>query len=250
MALRVHIAKTHFNAGGNNLNRIPLMDDQETCLKCTICRKMINKSKMKKHMDEKHGDESLLLSEEEEEELFLKCTICRKMINKSNIKKHMEEKHSDESLVLSEEEEQEICLKCLICRKMINKSEIRKHMEERHGDESLLLSEEEDQPTLNKSVEENTDTMENMENMEKEDNTKDDDVGTVLLVKRKTLWWPALKVKSDRSTVSVKLLNKTRTKVTVSMEHVKPFKVDHSQMDGMKRDWRTAYMTAVKIVRE
>ena len=152
-------------------------------------------------------------------------------------------KHADESILVSEEEDQDTCLKCILCRKMINKSKMKNHMEERHGDESLLLSEEEDQPTL----EENAETG---ETMEKENNTEDDDVGTVFLVKRKTLWWPAIKIKSDGSTVSVKLLNKTRTKVTVSMEHVKPFKVDHSLMDGMKRDWRTAYMTAVKIVRE
>ena len=118
----------------------------------------------------------------------MKCTQCRKIINKSKMKKHMEEKHADESIlvtdkdrqVVSEEEDQATCLKCILCRKMINKSKMKNHMEERHGDEYLLLSEEEDQPTL----EENAETG---ETMEKENNTEDDDVGTVVLVKRKTL---------------------------------------------------------------
>ena len=190
VAIRVHIASTHFKTGGNNLNRIPFLDNQETCLKCTLCRKMINKSKMKKHMQENHADESILVSEEED---------------------------------------QDTCLKCLLCRKMINKSKMKNHMDERHGDESLLLSDEEDQPTLE-------DNAETRETMEKEDNTEDDNVGTVILVKRKTLWWPAIKIKSDGSAVSVKLLNKTRTKVIVSMKHVKPFKVDHSNSIRLQRD--------------
>ena len=58
-SLKVHIASSHFGIGtGNNLNRIPLLEDQETFEKCQICKKMINKSKIKKHMDENHLDRS------------------------------------------------------------------------------------------------------------------------------------------------------------------------------------------------
>ena len=70
-----------------------------------------------------------------------------------------------------------------------------------------------------------------------------------LLVKKKVLWWPVLQTKTDSDNVSASLLNKNRTKVAVGWENVKPFTVEHSQMEGMSREWRNAYMTAVKIVK-
>ena len=38
--------------------------------------------------------------------------------------------------------------------------------------------------------------------------------------------------------------------MTVNKENIKPFSVDYSQMEGMKRDWRDAFMKAVKLVNE
>ena len=67
-----------------------------------------------------------------------------------------------------------------------------------------------------------------------------------LLVKKKVLWWPVLQTKTDSDNVSASLLNKNRTKVPVGWENVKPFTVEHSQMEGMSREWRNA---AVKIVK-
>ena len=70
------------------------------------------------------------------------------------------------------------------------------------------------------------------------------------MVKRKVLWWPAELIleKEVEIEYTVKLLNKTKTRITVTKEFIKPFIVDHSRMDGMKSDWRDAYMKATKIV--
>ena len=72
------------------------------------------------------------------------------------------------------------------------------------------------------------------------------------MVKGKVLWWPAVVIeeKEVENEYTVKILNKTRTRVTVTKESIKPFTVDHSQMDGMRRDWRDAYMKATKLVNQ
>ena len=105
----------------------------------------------------------------------------------------------------------------------------------------------------NNSLEGNLDNGEGGEDNQLEDSPEvdkeDDEVGKVVLIKRKVLWWPGLQTKTDADTVSATLLNKNKTKVTVDRQKVKPFTEDHSQMEGMSREWRTAYMTAVKIVK-
>ena len=74
----------------------------------------------------------------------------------------------------------------------------------------------------------------------------------VVMVKRKVLWWPAevIEEKEVEDEYTVKLLNQTKTRITVTKEFIKPFIVDHSQMDVMLRDWRDAYMKAVKLVQK
>ena len=72
----------------------------------------------------------------------------------------------------------------------------------------------------------------------------------VVMVKRKVLWWPAEVIEENEAEdeYTVKLLNQTKTRITVSKEFIKPFIVDHSQMDGMRREWRDAYMKATKLI--
>ena len=72
----------------------------------------------------------------------------------------------------------------------------------------------------------------------------------VVMVKRKTLWWPGQMIKETNEQTEVQLLNQQKTMLTVSNANVKPFAVDHGQMQGMKRDWRDAYMKAVKLVQK
>ena len=72
----------------------------------------------------------------------------------------------------------------------------------------------------------------------------------VVMVKRKTIWWPGQVIKESSDQTEVQLLNQQKTKLTVSNANIKPFAVDHGQMQGMKRDWRDAYMKAVKLVQK
>ena len=72
----------------------------------------------------------------------------------------------------------------------------------------------------------------------------------VVMVKRKTLWWPAEVMGKSNLKMTLKILNKKSTVIEATIENVKKFQVDHSQMAGMTREWRDAYMKAVDIVAE
>ena len=71
--------------------------------------------------------------------------------------------------------------------------------------------------------------------------------GDVLMVKRKTLWWPATFIGQEGSEMSVMILNKKKTMILVEENLLK---LDHSQMQGMKRDWKDAYLSAANMTKK
>ena len=148
---------------------------------------------------------------------------------------------------------QERISKCDICGKMVNRNELERHMTINHfetlkdfieADEDLLVEDTND----DKSTEEVHEASEHDPTTDPEDTEPADT--KVVMVKRKTLWWPAKVIQETAENSNVILLNQKKTKLTVSKDNIKPFSVDHSQMEGMKRDWRDAYMKAVKLMNE
>ena len=126
---------------------------------------------------------------------------------------------------------------------MVNRHELERHMANSHSNEQVLV-----EIVPDSNVETNDEVAEDLIIDDEEE--AEAVVIRVVMVKRKVLWWPAELIleKEVEIEYTVKLLNKTKTRITVTKESIKPFIVDHSRMDGMKSDWRDAYMKATKIV--
>ena len=179
--LKDHIAETHIqtehNKGGkagNQLNRIPVPNNQERISKCEICGKMVNRNELERHMTTNHSE-----------------TV-------------EEFRNADEDLLVED------------------------------------LTDDQSTEAVHKALKNNPTAVSGTEPAYTE----------VVMVKRKTLWWPAKVIQETAENSVVILLNQKKTKLTVNKENIKPFSVDYSQMEGMKRDWRDAFMKAVKLVNE
>ena len=152
---------------------------------------------------------------------------------------------------------QERISKCNVCEKMVNRNELENHMTTNHSENPATLEE----ATENQLFDEiSVDEAENqlfeevaaVDEADEVDEVREvaTDHPKVVMIKRKTLWWPAKLIKEDHENATVTLLNQNKTKITTTKDKIKPFAVDHSQLEGMKRDWRDAYMKAVKLVSE
>ena len=130
---------------------------------------------------------------------------------------------------------------------MVNRNELERHMTTNHSE----TVEEFSNATEDLLVEDLTDDQSTEAVHEAFQNNPTAVSGTeVVMVKRKTLWWPAKVIQETTENSVVTLLNQKKTKLTVNKDNIKPFSVDYSQMEGMKRDWRVAFMKAVKLVNE
>lgn len=120
-------------------------------------------------------------------------------------------------------------------------------MEVYHVEEPDVIQETEtiDEPDIIQETE-TTDEPEVLENQDVIEAVEQE--AEVVMVKRKTLWWPAQVVEKNNEDYLVKILNKTETVTKINKNHVKKFTIDNSQIEGMKREWRDAYLKAVKIV--
>ena len=151
---------------------------------------------------------------------------------------------------------QERIAKCDVCEKMVNRHELERHMVNNHNVDPIMdnislntdnLSDIETEINQLETLDEAAEVLINETADEPVEETPLDDV-KVVMVKRKVLWWPAEVIDENEEKHTVMLLNQNRTRITVTKDNIKPFVTDHSQMEGMKRDWRDAYMKAVKLV--
>ena len=122
-----------------------------------------------------------------------------------------------------------------ICGKVVNRNDLEKHMKTDHIENSTLDGLEDPIEIIDEEYYNKSSTFEEIDEIEEKELK-------VVMIKQKTLWWPAKVLNEDHDSTTVILLNQKRTKKTVTKENVKPFLVDHSQIEGMKRDWRDAYM--------
>jgi hypothetical protein len=58
---------------------------------------------------------------------------------------------------------------------------------------------------------------------------------TLVMVKVKILWWPAIVKSEDDEHMTIEILNAKKKVMSVKKDLLKPFVIDHNQMDGMKR---------------
>ena len=138
---------------------------------------------------------------------------------------------------------QERISRCNICGKVVNRNDLEKHMKTDHKENSKLDELEDPIEIIDEEYSNESSTLEEIHEIEEKELK-------VVMIKQKTLWWPAKVLIEDHDSTTVILLNKKRTRKTVTKENVKPFLVDHSQIEGMKRHWRDAYMKGVKLVEE
>ena len=136
---------------------------------------------------------------------------------------------------------------CGVCGILVNRKDYERHMEVYHVEEPDVIQETEtiDEPDIIQETE-TTDEPEVLENQDVIEAVEQE--AEVVMVKRKTLWWPAQVVEKNNEDYLVKILNKTETVTKINKNHVKKFTIDNSQIEGMKREWRDAYLKAVKIV--
>ena len=188
------------------------------------------------------GAEPLLDNEVQTERYF--CPFCEiHEVSKASLKVHISESHihpeaakgsriGNQLNKIPVPDNQERISKCDICGKMVNRNELERHMANSHSDDHGVV---EILPAAEGEI------------IEDEDDAV---MIKVVMVKRKVLWWPAevLEENEIEDKITVKLLNQTKTRITVSKEFTKPFIIDHSQMDGMRREWRDAYMKATKRI--
>ena len=173
--------------------------------------------------------------------------------------------HEGELNRIEAPENQSRISKCGICEKMMNTNKLQRHMEENHVElveEQLepqcILVEEEPEQVLEGSGQAEEDPQEEPHQEHREvgepeqraEAEQGEKTEKVVMVKRKTLWWPAKVVGKSNQNMTVNILNKNNTEIKVNMINVKKFNVDHSQMAGMTREWRDAYIKAVDIVAE
>lgn len=211
------------------------------------------------------------------------CPFCDiNMVSKSMLKDHIAETHlqiesnkggktGNQLNRIPVPVNQERISKCDVCGKMVNRNELQRHMDTNHCDsvqdfapDTDLVDEVEDndyQTTHDEHQVEDNDNQTTQDGHRVEDNddqtTQEEHETTVdqielkvVMVKRKTIWWPGQVINESNDQTEVQLLNKQKTKLTVSNANIKPFAVDHGQMQGMKRDWRDAYMKAMKLVQK
>ena len=189
--LKDHIAEAHIQSdgnkgskAGNQLNKIPVPNNQERISKCDVCGKMVNRNELDKHMTTNQSENLATLEELGE-------------VNEVEV---------DEDQIEREE----------------------------------LETEEVDEDHTDRDIVEEIETEEVLEIAATNP--------VVVMVKRKTLWWPAKVINEENENVTVILLNQKKTRITTTKDKIKPFSIDHSQIEGMKRDWRDAYMKAVKLI--
>ena len=208
-------------------------------------------------IDLSEGEAEPLLDTEVQTEKYF-CPFCDiHEESKSSLKVHISESHIQSEVAKGSRvgnqlnkipvpDNQERISKCDICGKMINRHELERHMANSHSNDQGLV---EILPDFNVNLLETNEAAECLL-IEDESEAVKIKVIKVVMVKRKVLWWPAEVIEENEAEdeYTVKLLNQTKTRITVSKEFIKPFIVDHSQMDGMRREWRDAYMKATKLI--
>ena len=220
------------------------------------------------------GSEWRKLSKEEQAEWNKKCLketvadIPRQPVTQPHVLLQaapQQQVHEGELNQIEAPENQSRISKCAICDKMMNTNKLQKHMEENHGEieeellepECVIVQEEPEQVQVGpgqaegeqeQAGEEPQQLEEGREMGEQAEQVKEGE--KVVMVKRKTLWWPAEVMGKSNLKMTLKILNKKCTVIEATIENVKKFQVDHSQMAGMTREWRDAYLKAVDIVAE
>ena len=203
------------------------------------------------------------------ESTIFTCPFCDiHMVSKSMLKDHIAETHlqtesnkggktGNQLNRIHVPVNQERISKCDVCGKMVNRNELQRHIDTNHGDsvqdfapDTDLVDEVEDNDNQTTQDEHQVEDNDDQTTQEEHEAPVDQIELKVVMVKRKTIWWPGQVIKESIDQTEVELLNQPKTKLTVSNANIKPFAVDHGQMQGMKRDWRDAYMKAVKLVQK
>ena len=208
------------------------------------------------------------------------CPFCdRKYTDSDSFKQYMISSHQAKpstpgSLNIDPPPNQGRIFKCKECGKLVtSEQDLRRHISSEHTGEILLVEEENvlegDQPNL-EETETTQDTVETQETQETqetsvsnveiinndessssvENNKSSLNVGEIIFVKKKTIFWPGKIAEINPTEVRIEMFN---TKASVSkkikdLSDIKPFYKDESLAKGRSASWLAAYKAACQEI--